>query len=149
MLFCHIIDDYYLQGWFAQAKQKSWWEKKVPDKMYRNDYKIALIEHAFSWTFMIHVPVIIALNYYKLFDGISIIFIFIFVANWIYHAIIDDMKANKRWINLIQDQTFHFIGGSMKVTCEVKNYCDETKEDVIVRSGYADKIIIEIDKSVI
>lgn len=27
MLFCHIVDDYYLQGWLASAKQKSWWEK--------------------------------------------------------------------------------------------------------------------------
>lgn len=23
MLFCHIVDDYYLQGWLASAKQKS------------------------------------------------------------------------------------------------------------------------------
>lgn len=22
MIFCHIIDDYYLQGWLASAKQK-------------------------------------------------------------------------------------------------------------------------------
>ena len=109
MLFCHIVDDYYLQGWLASAKQKSWWEKNAPDKMYKNDYKMALIEHAFSWTFMIHIPVIITLNYYKLFNGISIIFLFIFVINWMLHAIIDDMKANKKLLNLIQDQIFHFF----------------------------------------
>lgn len=28
MIFCHIVDDYYLQGWLASAKQKSWWEKE-------------------------------------------------------------------------------------------------------------------------
>ena len=26
MLFAHIVDDYYLQGWLASAKQKKWWE---------------------------------------------------------------------------------------------------------------------------
>lgn len=53
MLFCHIVDDYYLQGWLASAKQKSWWKKNAPDKLYKNDYIMALCEHAFSWTFMI------------------------------------------------------------------------------------------------
>ena len=53
MLFCHIVDDYYLQGWLASAKQKSWWEENAPDKLYKNDYIMALCEHAFSWTFMI------------------------------------------------------------------------------------------------
>lgn len=27
MIFCHIVDDYYLQGWLASAKQKSWWKR--------------------------------------------------------------------------------------------------------------------------
>jgi hypothetical protein len=53
ILFCHIVDDYYLQGWLASAKQKSWWEKNAPDNLYKNDYIMALCEHAFSWTFMI------------------------------------------------------------------------------------------------
>ena len=42
MLFCHIVDDYYLQGWLASAKQKSWWKKNAPDKLYKNDYIMAL-----------------------------------------------------------------------------------------------------------
>lgn len=33
MLFCHIVDDYYLQGWLASAKQKSWWEKNAYIRM--------------------------------------------------------------------------------------------------------------------
>lgn len=53
MLFLHLVDDYYLQGWLASAKQKSWWEKNSPDKLYSHDYIMALCEHAFSWTFMI------------------------------------------------------------------------------------------------
>lgn len=38
MIFCHIVDDYYLQGWLASAKQKSWWEKNAPEKLYKYDY---------------------------------------------------------------------------------------------------------------
>lgn len=30
MIFCHIVDDYYLQGWLASAKQKKWWEENAP-----------------------------------------------------------------------------------------------------------------------
>lgn len=56
MLFLHIVDDYYLQGWLASAKQKSWWEKNSPDKLYKHDYLIALFMHSFSWTFMIMLP---------------------------------------------------------------------------------------------
>ena len=43
MLFLHIVDDYYLQGFLASAKQKSWWEKNEPNKMYSKDYIIALL----------------------------------------------------------------------------------------------------------
>lgn len=52
MIFCHIVDDYYLQGWLASAKQKSWWEKNAPDDLYKHDYMMALFMHSFSWTFM-------------------------------------------------------------------------------------------------
>lgn len=29
MIFAHLVDDYYLQGWLASAKQKKWWEKML------------------------------------------------------------------------------------------------------------------------
>lgn len=61
MLFLHIIDDYVLQGVLANLKQQSWWKKNVPDSLYRNDYKIALIEHGYEWSFMIHLPFFILL----------------------------------------------------------------------------------------
>ena len=37
MIFLHIVDDYYLQGWLASAKQKSYWEQNAPDKLYKYD----------------------------------------------------------------------------------------------------------------
>lgn len=35
MIFLHIVDDYYLQGILASMKQKEWWHKTAPEKMYR------------------------------------------------------------------------------------------------------------------
>lgn len=108
MLFCHIVDDYYLQGWLASAKQKSWWEKNVPDKLYKNDYIMALCEHAFSWTFMIMlIPTIY--TYFNPNELIYKIYVFVFCFNWVINCIIDDCKANKKNINLIQDQLIHIL----------------------------------------
>ncbi len=104
MIFCHIVDDYYLQGILASMKQKSWWEKNASDKMYRYDYIAALFMHSFSWAFMIMtVPAV-----YSLIVLTNIWFIVaLFVANLCIHMIIDDMKANKKKINLVQDQFAH------------------------------------------
>lgn len=106
MLFCHIVDDYYLQGWLSSAKQKKWWEQNTKNSLYKNDYIMALLEHAFSWTFMIHVPLII----YSVICGLQLnilLFITIFTMNWLIHTIIDNIKANLMKINLIQDQWIH------------------------------------------
>lgn len=100
MIFCHIVDDYYLQGWLASAKQKSWWKQNAPDKLYEHDYVMALFMHSFSWTFMIMLfPTLV---YYKW--SISL-----FIVNLFIHMIVDDMKANQKRINLIQDQLTHIV----------------------------------------
>lgn len=107
MLFLHIVDDYYLQGWLASAKQKSWWEKNSPDKLYVKDYLMALCEHAFSWTFMIMlIPTVYT---YVTIGKISVVLLVDFVLNWAIHCCVDDQKANKKKINLVQDQLIHFI----------------------------------------
>ncbi len=106
MLFCHIADDYYLQGWLASAKQKKWWEQNASNPLYKNDYMMALIEHAFSWTFMIHVPIIV----YSVICGVQLniyLFLIVFTVNWLIHTITDNAKANLMKINLIQDQGVH------------------------------------------
>ena len=108
MLFLHIVDDYYLQGLLAKLKQKSWWKENAPDEMYKNDYIIALIEHAFSWTFMIMLP--FTITYLTKSKEIPIIlYTQIFVWNCTIHSIIDDLKANRYAINLTADQTIHII----------------------------------------
>ena len=104
MIFCHIVDDYYLQGWLASAKQKSWWKKNAPDKLYKNDYIMALIMHSMSWSFMIMLPLAV----YNSFN-VDWSFTVIFIINALVHGIVDNLKANVKKINLIQDQTIHII----------------------------------------
>jgi hypothetical protein len=103
MLFCHIVDDYYLQGILANMKQKAWWRKQESyNELYKYDYIVALFMHAFSWAFMIMLPfVLVGINQYVIVISISI--------NTLIHSFIDDLKANKKKINLILDQTLHIL----------------------------------------
>lgn len=107
MLFLHIVDDYYLQGVLAKMKQKQFWQENAPDKLYRYDWIIALIEHAFSWTFMIMLPI----TYLTITKGTDYITVYklVFVFNVVIHTIVDDLKCNKKKINLIIDQVIHVI----------------------------------------
>lgn len=75
---------------------------KCPDDLYKHDYMMALFMHSFSWTFMMMLAptlyvIIFGGHYYPL----------VFVLNIIIHMITDNMKANKKEINLIQDQLIH------------------------------------------
>lgn len=102
MIFFHIVDDYYLQGWLASAKQKKYWQENAPEKLYKYDYIWALIMHSFSWAFMIMLPIAYSLSF-----NVNIAFLIVFVINVLIHAITDDLKANKRKINLWRDQIIH------------------------------------------
>ena len=102
MVFCHIVDDYYLQGWLASAKQKSYWEEKAPNKLYKYDYIWALFMHSFSWAFMVMLPIAFTMGF-----DISLLFLVVFYINVSVHAITDNLKANERKINLWIDQLIH------------------------------------------
>lgn len=102
MIFAHIVDDYYLQGILASLKQKTWWENQKSYKpMYKYDYIVALIMHAFSWSFMISLPI--------LYHGFTKWIAVAIILNTIIHGIVDDLKANKDKINLIIDQFIHIV----------------------------------------
>ena len=102
MIMCHIIDDYYLQGWLASAKQKKWWQENAPQNLYKYDYIWALIMHSFSWSFMIMLPIAIYRNFI-----VSVNFLIILALNTIIHAMTDDLKCNKFKTNLWIDQIIH------------------------------------------
>ena len=102
LVFFHVADDYYLQGKLALLKQKEWWAKNAPEKLYQHDYLIALVTHGFSWTFMVMLPIAIA---YQL--SPPRFFYLFFAMNLVIHVLIDHMKANLRKISLTTDQTLH------------------------------------------
>ena len=107
MIFCHIIDDYTLQGILASMKQKQWWKNNAPDNLYKYDYIVALFMHSFSWAFMTMVIPTIYTFITESFIGWDILILFIL--NILIHGIVDDLKANKKKINLIHDQSIHII----------------------------------------
>ena len=109
MIFCHVVDDYYLQGWLASAKQKKWWEENVPDNLYKNDYKVALLVHSFSWAFSINLPVLVYALFFQILPAIILPYFILLVVNMIIHCIVDNLKANKSKINLIADQNIHLF----------------------------------------
>ena len=102
MIFLHIVDDYYLQGWLASAKQRDWWKENAPQKLYKYDYIWALLMHAFSWSFMVMLPIAFHLNFKA-----DVSFIVCFLLNMIIHALTDTSKANLKVINLWTDQLIH------------------------------------------
>lgn len=104
MVFCHIVDDYYLQGILANMKQKEWWNKNAPKPLYKHDYIFALITHGFSWAFMVMLPIALFYSF-----ALPPPFWICFVVNIAVHAYVDDLKANKLKINLITDQAVHII----------------------------------------
>ena len=105
MLFAHLVDDYYLQGWLASAKQKKWWQEHAPNKLYKFDYIMALFCHALSWSIMTFLPILI----YSLCNEINLNWFYLALPiNLVIHAVVDDLKANKLKINLIIDQSIHF-----------------------------------------
>ena len=104
MILLHIIDDFVLQPiCLSKLKQKSFWETYVKDdEIYKFDYKVALVIHALSWAIMIHLPLMVI--------GISENgILFSVIINTIIHAWIDDEKANKLNITLLEDQLIHLI----------------------------------------
>ena len=108
MIFCHLIDDYKLQGILANMKQRQWWKENANKYMYRNDYKVALIEHAFSWSFMITLPFLV-ISFIQNNSFLMILLVISYFMNTIIHAFIDNLKANKYVINLIEDQFAHLV----------------------------------------
>ena len=112
MIFMHVLDDYVLQApCLCNLKQKSFWEKAAPEKLYKYDYIVALIMHAFSWSFMTMLPIAIQLAF-----NVDIDFVITLGINTILHALVDDLKANKYQINLWADQVYHMIQIAMTFT---------------------------------
>jgi hypothetical protein len=116
MMLGHLFADYTLQGCLANLKQKGWWKEQCEQHgfdlhKYRHDYICGLACHSLYWTLVTFLPLFF-------FTQIPDMVLFAIVAiNTLFHMWIDDLKANKFKINLVQDQVFHFA--QIIVTCGV------------------------------
>ena len=107
-------------SWLANGKQLLWWKREVGVdtehwKRYCNDYKCALLEHGLYWSLVTFLP----LFFMDLSDTTLALFV---AVNALFHAWVDDLKANRFKINLIEDQILHFsqIAATVIVVCILK-----------------------------
>lgn len=102
MLLLHFFSDFTLQGLLIELKQKKWWEEMLPKYglkdlgKYRYDYIAGITCHSLYWALITFLPLIS----YEVWPGIVI-------TQAIAHGIIDDLKANRGKLNLIEDQLLH------------------------------------------
>ena len=109
MLWLHIFADYHLQGILAQMKQFSWWTKHVKsdyDK-YKDDYIQALLAHSFEWAFIVSLPLLYFLWKGGFEAAPGAVYLTQLLGNTFVHSVIDDKKANRGELNLMQDQRCH------------------------------------------
>jgi len=107
-IFLHVYDDFKSQGILASMKQKEWWTSQSSyTEKYKYDYTIALLAHSFSWAAAISIPSLV--YYYIVNKEICLPLLFFIVIQTMVHCIVDDLKANKYKINLIQDQFTHLV----------------------------------------
>lgn len=105
MAFFHVLDDFWMQPvLLGRLKTKSWWKENAPDPSYKYDYIPCLIAHAWSWSFMIHLPIAIYMGF-----NVGNAFLLSVVINAAIHAVVDNLKANHGRINLIMDQSIHLL----------------------------------------
>ena len=111
-LAVHVIDDFGLQHFthLNELKQKAWWLEQLkahPEldaSLYKHDYIVCLLLHAFKWSCLTAVPVL-------LIAGLPSAWLLglLIICNTAVHAVVDDLKANKLAISLVQDQLMHLL----------------------------------------
>lgn len=122
-LVLHVLSDFTLQTLgnpsLSDLKQKAWWKDSIgrlvgrpsldnPERRrlllehalrkYGEDYKPALLCHSLVWAALTFLPLCAV-------PGWSMIV----AVNAGIHYLVDDLKANALRINLIADQTLHFV----------------------------------------
>ena len=103
MFLAHCIDDFFLQGGcLVNLRQKSWWQKQTTDAKYSKDYLMGLFIHAFEWSAMLCLVLM-------MFGASNWFLAGSFFINGFVHMFVDDLKANRFKINLIQDQLIHLV----------------------------------------
>lgn len=109
MLLAHVIDDFGLQHFthLNELKTKAWWIEQcylakkynnIDTSIYRHDYIVCLVLHAFKWSCMTLLAGVLVLGLPS-----TWLLALLVVLNTVVHAFIDDLKANRLKLNLVQD----------------------------------------------
>ena len=107
----HVFADFTLQGLFGNLKSKFWWmdacnnlkgivSKKVVYSKCKRDFMAGLLIHSAYWALITFFPI-----WY--FCESDVKMLAVLVPNVAIHYFVDDLKANKLKINLIEDQLIH------------------------------------------
>lgn len=108
IFLAHVIDDFVLQPQIlSNLKQKDyWWKIGLGKGKYKYDYICALLIHSASWSAMISLPLLFLGDL----DRSGMLHLeYLFWINFIVHAIVDELKANLKVINLWVDQIIHLV----------------------------------------
>ena len=112
----HLVADYTLQGILCDLKQQGWWFEQLKKLAYKtndtekqdrlfakysHDYISGLICHAAMWSILTFLPLMFVCS--------QLVFAVVVVCNLAIHCLVDHLKANKRLINLNQDQALHLL----------------------------------------
>ncbi len=65
--------------------------------------------HSFEWSFMIMLPAFVQMIFSDITFAMVAIYVVLIIDNTSFHMVVDDMKANEKKINLIEDQLLHLI----------------------------------------
>lgn len=104
MLSFHIAHDFN-QGMMANLKQRSWWMRQEGyGPKYSCDFIVALLAHSFLWSCIIMVPIVVCR-----WPDIQSWYFVVIAANTLIHAVVDDQKANRLTLNLVEDQLAHLV----------------------------------------
>ena len=102
----HIFADFNMQigAGLDKFKQWRWWWDQIPShgdwKKYKDDYKVALLLHSYQWSLVTCLPLIMCGGW---------VYLSSVAAHAAVHCVVDDLKANRMFINLVQDQAIHAL----------------------------------------
>ena len=101
MMFCHVVEDFYLEGCLA-------WMNTELRALQQKDYKIVLMMQSLSWTCCIFIPIIYHIGHCGwMYEEVP--FLVTFVLDWIIQAIVTSLKYHKGVISLAQKQIVNIL----------------------------------------
>ena len=88
--------------WWEQCRKTVWGTFEEQFRKYRHDHVAACVCHSLLWTLVTFSPILFL-------DGrVGNAFAAVCVAlNTAFHAVVDDLKANRFRLNLVTDQALH------------------------------------------